>query len=187
MNNTTKPLLKNRVALLFVVPFLVSIILLIVYLGLISKFSLSPPFNVNITAILIISIIHFSSVMFFIKRSKISFSLSSKFKQFRSIIPVVLIFLFSIVSSLLLVMSLKMNLNYWLRNDSIENIKIYVTNKYISKGRGTDYYIEFDFENSKLKYMVGKGNYEKFKIGDSFDVEVQKGYFEGYFLIKKLN
>ena len=41
-------------------------------------------------------------------------------------------------------MGSRMNLNYWLKDNAVEQMELMVIDKYISKGKSTAYYIVFD-------------------------------------------
>jgi hypothetical protein len=169
---------------IIVAPLLIAIPLLILGLFSLVDNSLLPPFNPNLSVVIIVSIAHLIVIIAFSiwKKVEIGKTLNKKNKLLGLIFLPILIFLLSF----LLTMGGKMNLNNWLKSNLTEQILITVKNKSISKGRGTDYYIDFETPTGEMNHRVVKKNYSKFVIGESFNVTVQKGYFEGYFLTKKI-
>lgn len=184
--NKTKYSSKEIILMvLVVIPFFASIVFVISYLIYISELCLSPSFSVNFTIVFVIAMVHLSIIYLFSRKMKVDIGLTN-INTLKKIVQLFLIIVFFIVSSFLLEVSLKMNLNYLFRNDSIENIEIIVVNKHISHGRATDYYVDFKSNERKFSYKVRKKDYNNYKIGEVFNVEVNRGYFEGYFLLEKL-
>lgn len=171
--------------IILTLPFLCAVTLLIIGLLTLDEIYLDKGFSVNFTAITLLSITHIISIIILIRLDKIEIDLPiSKFKKAFSIIGlVILTFLFS----LLLEMGLRMNLNYWLKDNTVEKIELIVIDKNISHGKATDYYIIFDSNYGRLKNKVRRRKYESFSIGEKYKATVNKGFFEGYFLTEPFN
>ena len=119
------------------------------------------------------------------KLDKIEIDLpKSKFKKALSIFGFVLM---TFLSSILLEMGFRMNLNYWLKDNAVEQMELLVIDKYISKGKTTAYYIVFDSNCGRLKNKVGPKKYAAFSIGEQYKASVNHGFLEGYFLTKPLS
>lgn len=158
--------------------------MLFINLSTISEISLLPSFGLNIWAILIVSIVHFTTILFVTKNDYANQVFTKRWGKW---ITTIMIYGFCFASSLLVVMSFKMNFNYYLRSDSTEDLNIIVVNKRISHGRATDYYIDFQSNEGKLSYKTNKSDYvNRFKIGEKYVVVVSRGFFEGFFLEEKL-
>lgn len=168
-----------------IIPFSTAVLLLITGLITLNDISLLPPFSINFNAVFIFSLVHLAVIVLLKKWKKTDIGLI-KLTLLKKVTVIFLLIVILFLSNLLLVISLKMNFNYWLRSNSVEKIEISVENKYISHGRGTDYYVEFGSEKGKLTCKVSRRNYDSFNIGDSFEASVNRGYFEGYFLTEKL-
>jgi hypothetical protein len=91
------------------------------------------------------------------------------------------------LSSILLEMGFRMILNYWLKDNAVEQMELMVIDKYISKGKTTAYYIVFDSNCGRLKNKVGPKKYAAFSIGEQYKASVNHGFLEGYFLTKPLH
>ncbi len=171
--------------IILALPFLSAVTLLIIGLFTLDNIYLDKGFRVNFTAITLLSITHIVSIIILIRLDKIDLDLPiSKFKKVISIIGLLIL---SLLFSFLLEMGLRMNLNYWLKNDVVEKIELVVIDKNISHGKATDYYIIFNSSSGRLKNKVKRRNYESFLIGEKYNATVNKGFFEGYFLTKPLN
>lgn len=79
-----------------------------------------------------------------------------------------------------------MNLNYWLKSNTVEKIELIVIDKSVSHGKATDYYVIFNSQNGKLHNKVSPTNFDTFSIGETFQASVNKGFFQGYFLTEPL-
>ena len=79
-----------------------------------------------------------------------------------------------------------MNFNSWLRSSKVEMLELSVVDKNISHGKTTDYYIIFDSKEGRFHNKVSPKNYYYFKIGESFQASVNRGFFDGYYLTKPL-
>ena len=172
-------------AIIITLPFLCAVTLLIIGLFTLDDIYLDKGFSINLTVITTLAITHIVSIIILIRLDKIEIDLPiSKFKKSFSIIGlVILTFLFSF----LLEIGLRMNLNYWLKGNTIEKIELIVIDKNISHGKATDYYIVFNSNNGRLKNKVRRSKYESFSIGEKYKATVNKGFFEGYFLTEPLN
>lgn len=84
-------------------------------------------------------------------------------------------------------MGLRMNLNYWLKDKTVEIIELQVIDKNISYEKATDYYIVFNSNYGRLKNKVSRRNYKSFLIGEKYKASVNKGFIEGYFLTEPFN
>jgi hypothetical protein len=180
----SKTLSKNELITsgIIVLPFLIAIPLLLIGLFSLVDNSIQPPFNPNFSTVVIISILHLLVLIGFRMRKKVQ--ITNVLNKKKRILGLIFLPLFIFCSSFLLTMGLKMNLNYWLKSDVKEEIFVTVKNKRISTGRSTDHYIDFDTPDGKMNHKVSKRNYNKYKIGESIKIDVQEGYFEGYFLVK---
>ena len=172
-------------AIIITLPFLCAVTLLIIGLFTLDDIYLEKGFSVNFTAITTLAITHIVSIIILKRLDKIDIDLPiSNFKKTFSIIGyVILIFLFSF----LLEMGLRMNLNYWLKGNTVEKIELIVIDKNISHGKATDYYIVFNSNYGRLKNKVRRRKYESFTIGEKYKALVNKGFFEGFFLTEPLN
>jgi hypothetical protein len=171
--------------IILTLPFICAVTLLIIGLFTLDDIYLDKGFSVNFTVITLLSITHIVSVIILIRLDKIDLDLPiSKIKKAFSIIGLVIMtFLFS----LLLEMGLRMNLNYWLKGNTVEKIELIVIDKNISYGKATDYYIVFNSNYGRLKNKVGRRKYNSFSIGEKYKASVNKGFFEGYFLTEPMN
>lgn len=171
--------------IILTLPFLCAVTLLIIGLFTLDDIYLDKGFSVSFTAITLLSITHIVSIIILIRLDKIEIDLPiSKFKKAFSIIGLVIMtFLFSV----LLEMGLRMNLNYWLKGNTVEKIELIVIDKNISRGKATDYYIVFNSNYGRLKNKVRRRKYESFSIGEKYKASVNKGFFQGYFLTEPLN
>ena len=177
---------KQKVSgIIITLPFLCAVTLLITALFTLDDIYLDTGFRVNFTAVTTFVITHIILIIILVRLDKIELDLPvSKFKKTVSIIGlIVLLFLFS----LLLEMGLRMNLNYWLKGNTVEKIELIVTDKKISHGKATDYYIIFNSNYGKLKNKVRRRKYKSFSIGEKYTASVNKGFFEGYFLTEPMN
>lgn len=171
--------------LFIVLPFIVSIPLLINVLETQKNISLLPPFNINFSVVIITFLIYMIIVVVLAKWKKIDMGIAKlkKVKRGFILLSATLVLFLSIF---LIVMSLKMNINYWWRSESKEYIQILVESKHISNGRGTDYYVVFSSKNGGLTNKVTHKTYDNFKIGESFNISVNQGYFEGFYLTEEI-
>ena len=178
-----KPLTKSELiyTIILTLPFLLAIVFILLGLFILSDIYLETGFGFNFKAILTLFFIHLSSILILKKLKIIVIELPDTLKYKIIIILGSILFLF--LSNLLLGIGSVSIFNYWLRNDKVENIELIVVDKYISNGKATDYYIIFDSKNGKLTNRVKRRNYEKFSIGEIYQVKVNKGYFEGYFFV----
>jgi hypothetical protein len=171
--------------IILTLPFLCAVTLLIIGLFTLDDIYLDKGFSVNFTAIILLSITHIGSIIILIRLDKIDIDLPiSKLKKAFSIIGLVIM---SFLFSFLLEMGLRMNLNYWLKGNTVEKIELVVIDKNISHGKATDYYIVFNSNYGNLKNKVRRRKYETFSIGEKYRASVNKGFFEGYFLTEPLN
>ncbi len=171
--------------IILALPFLCAVTLLIIGLFTINDIYLDKGFTVNFTAITLLSIAHIVSIIILIRLDKIDLNLPiSKIKKVFSIIGLVIM---SFLFSFLLEMGLRMNLNYWLKGNTVEKIELVVIDKNISHGKATDYYIVFHSNYGRLKNKVRRRTYESFSIGEKYNALVNKGFFEGYFLTEPLS
>jgi hypothetical protein len=177
---------RQKVSVIIItLPFLCAVTLLIIGLFTLDDIYLDKGFSVNFTAITLLSITHIVSIIILIRLDKIDIDLPiSKLKKAFSIIGLLIM---SFLFSLLLEMGLRMNLNYWLKGNTLEKIELIVIDKYISQGKATDYYIIFNSNSGSLKNKVKRRKYESFSIGEKYKASVNNGFFEGYFLTEPLN
>jgi amino acid transporter len=185
MKTSTDSYSQILLQIIIILPFLASLILLIIEMETQKNISLLPPFNINFSIVLI-TFLSFSSIVSFIAKWK---NIDLGFKKLKTIKRILLLTIVAILffaSSFLIVLSLKTNLNYWCKSDLIEKIEITVDDKRITCGRGTDYYIEFSSIYGVFSNNVSHKTFDKFKIGESFSVMVTQGYFEGYYLTQEI-
>jgi len=171
--------------IILALPFLCAVTLLIIGLFTLNDIYLDKGFTVNFTAITLLSITQIVSIIILIRLDKIDLNLPiSKIKKVFSIIGLVIM---SVLFSFLLEMGLRMNLNYWLKGNTVEKIELVVIDKNISHGKATDYYIVFNSNYGRLKNKVSRRNYKSFLIGEKYKASVNKGFIEGYFLTEPFN
>lgn len=176
---------QSLFALIGTLPFIVAIVFLLIGLFSLDDISLDPPFRFNFVAVLIFSLVHLSIILILNQLEKIEFSFPKpKFNKLASIFAHLILLL---ISNFLLVLALKMNFNSWLRSDKVEKIELIVVDKNISHGKATDYYIIFDSREGKFHNKVSPKNYDNFRIGESFQASVKRGFFDGYYLSEPLN
>lgn len=185
MNGKTITKRQKISAIIIALPFTCAVTLLIIGLFTLDDIYLDKSFSVNFTAITTLAITHIISIIILKRLDKIDIDLPiSKFKKAFSIIGLVLL---TFIFSFLLEMGLRMNLNYWLKGNTVEKIEMIVIDKNISHGKATDYYIVFNSNYGRLKNKVRRRKYESFSIGEKYKASVNKGFFEGYFLTEPLN
>ena len=185
MKNRSCQLPKNVFDIIPALPFLFAVVLLLAGLVTLNDISLMPSFTIDINVVIVFSVLHLSVVFLLIKWKKISIDLSG-FSLVKKMLGISLLLFMLFVMNILLVSGLKMNLNYWLRGKSIEHIELFVMDKYVSYGKGTDYYVQFDSSVGQLSSKVSRSSYKSIQVGSNYNVSVNKGYFEGYFLTEKL-
>jgi hypothetical protein len=175
---------QNLFGIIGALPFLTAVIFLLIGLFSLDDIYLDPPFSMNVIAVLSFSCIHLSIILILKWLNKIEIHFpKSRLNKLVSIFAS-LVFLF--LSNFLLVMGLKMNLNYWLKSNTVENIELIVLDKNVSHGKATDYYIIFNSEKGKLHNKVSPKNFDSFSIGEIFQASVNEGFFQGYFLTQPL-
>lgn len=183
----SKPVTRRQKisAIILALPFHCAVALLIIGLFTLDDIYLEKGLSVSFTTITALAITHIVLIIILKRLDKIELGLPiSNFKKTLSIIVyVLLLFLFCF----LLEMGLRMNLNYWLKGNSVEKIELQVIDKNISHGKATDYYIVFNSNYGTLKNKVSGRNYESFSIGEKYKASVNKGFFDGYFLTEPLN
>lgn len=184
MNKTTLTRKQKISGIITTLPFLFGILFLIIGLFTLEDIYLQKTFSLSISAIIIFSLIHLTYVLVLNKLNLIylEFPNTKLKKVFIIFLSLFMIFL----SNLLLVMGLKMNLNYWLKKKTIKNIELIVADKNISHGKASDYYIIFNSNGEKLKNKVKRKNFNSFAIGETYKASVKEGYFEGYFLTEPM-
>lgn len=175
---------QNLFGIIGTLPFLTAIIFLLVGLFSLDNISLNPPFSIDVIAGLSFFCIHLSIILILKRLDKIEIHFpKSRLKKLGSIFAYLVIL---VISNFLLVMGLKMNLNYWLKSNSVEKIELIVIDKSVSHGKATDYYVIFNSQNGKLHNKVSPTNFDTFSIGETFQASVNKGFFQGYFLTEPL-
>lgn len=185
MNGKTLTKRQKQSGIIITIPFLLAVTLLIIGLFSLDDKYLEKSFSINFIAIAIFMLVHISVILILKRFDKIDIELPKTLlkKVFSILGLLVLCFL----SNLLLEMGLRMNLNNWLKNDSIEKIELVVIDKYVSHGKSTDYYVIFNSSNGKLKNKVRRRIYNDFSIGEKYQASVNEGYFDGYFLTEPMN
>lgn len=185
MNGKTLTKRQKFTGIIITIPFLCAVTLLIISLFTLNDKYLAGDFSISFIAILIFILVDICAILILQRFKKIDLELpNSILKKAFSILG---IFVFFSISSLLLEMGLRMNLNKWLKNDNIENIELIVTDKYTSSGKATRYYVIFNSSNGKLKNRVGRKRYEAFSVGEIYQASVNEGYFDGYFLTEPMS
>ena len=180
MGKTENKKISVTLTLVCTAPFLLSILLFILHLsfGKGSFLDIQPKDNSIVVSYIFICasliLVHFKLINYFKK------------KENATPAPKGYLGFIIIISNLLFTASLMIHANYLFRSSSTENTIIEVKSKYISQGRGTDYYIIIDTDFGKATLRVSKKNYSKFKKGETLRADVQEGLFSGYYLIEKL-
>ena len=182
---------KNRIsrrqylfALVAVLPFLVAVLLSLIGLYTLDDIALDVPFHVNVFGVVFLLFFQIGIILVLYGLDKIDLNLpKSKLKRVLSVFGYLLLF---IMSSFLLVITLKMNVNYWLRSDKAEKLELIVVDKNISRGKSTDYYIIFESKKGKFQHKISSNNYKLYRVGESFKAGVKSGYFDGYYLSEPL-
>ncbi len=175
---------QNLFTLIATLPFLVAVIFLLVGLFTSDDISLEAPFRFNFFAVSVFLFVHLGIIFILAKYRKIEFSFPHTVtKKILTIFAHLFIFA---ISNFLLVMALKMNFNSWLRSSKVEMLELTVVDKNISHGKATDYYIIFDSKEGRFHNKVSPKNYHNFKIGESFKASVNRGFFDGYYLVHPL-
>ena len=187
MNNKTTSKKQIFSAIIITLPFLLAVVLLIIGLYTLDDIFLEKNFSLNFKAITILSVIHIVSIIILKRYDKIIIDINLPKAFLKKVLTVFVLFILVILSNFLLEMGLQKNLNYWLKRDTVENIKLIVIDKNISHGKATDYYVIFNSSNGILKNKVKRKNFESFSIGEKYKASVNKGFFEGYFLKKPMN
>ena len=187
MNNKTTSKKQIFSAIIITLPFLLAVVLLIIGLYTLDDIFLEKNFSLNFKAITILSVIHIVSIIILKRYDKIIIDINLPKAFLKKVLTVFVIFILVILSNFLLEMGLQKNLNYWLKRDTVENIKLIVIDKNISHGKATDYYVIFNSSDGILKNKVKRKNFESFSIGEKYKASVNKGFFEGYFLKKPMN
>ncbi len=176
---------QNFSTIIITLPFLCAIILLIISIFTLDDIFLEKKFSINFITIATLSFIHLSSILILKNFNKIEIDIPKPLiKKIFSIFGYVLLLF---LSNLLLEMGLRMNLNNWLKNDNIESIDLIVVDKYISRGKATDYYVIFNSSKGELRNKVKRKKFESFSIGEKYQANVKEGYFDGYFLTEPMN
>ncbi len=185
MNSKTLTKRQKISGIIITLPFLIAVVLLIIGLFTLDNIYLERQFSISFIAIAILSFLHLIFILILIKFDKIEIEMPKPIlkKIFSIFIYLFLLFL----SSLLLEMGLKMNLNNWLKNGNELKIELMVIEKNISRGKSTDYYVIFNSSNGILKNKVKRKKFEAFSIGEKYQANVNKGYFDGYFLTEPMN
>lgn len=168
-----------------VAPFLTAVLFLLIGLSSLDNISLDAPFRFNVAAVLVLSLFHVCVLIILKILGKIE--LHFPVTMFKKIVFFFAYLLLMILSNFLLIMALRMNLNFWLRSDKVEKLELVVVGKNISHGRATDYYIIFDSGAGRLHNKVSSSNYDLFTIGQSFQASVKRGFYDGYYLAKPLH
>jgi hypothetical protein len=165
-------------------PFITSVILLMLGLSTLTDIHLENTFKLNFDVVIAITLGQVSAfiLLSFFGKNKIIRVNSILIKLFIVLIVSILTFL----SSMLLEMGLRMNLNNWLKDNKVEQIELLVTRKKKSCARVCDYYIYFNSGNELLTLKVGKNYFIRYEIGEIYKASVTKGYFDGYFLTEPM-
>ena len=182
VQNTNRRQKVSRIIL--TLPFLSAITLLIIGSFTLIDIYLDTGFKISFPTVILLALAHIVSILILSKLDKIEIDIpNSKFKIAPSILGFVIM---TFLSSILLEMGLRKNLNYWLKDKAVEKMELRVIDKYISKGKTTAYYIVFDSNCGRLKNKVSQKKYAVFSKGEQFTASVNNGFFEGYFLTKPL-
>ncbi|MFT5602660.1 MAG: putative membrane protein [Flavobacteriales bacterium] len=182
MKYTKQQILINVIA---GVPFIIGTILLIYGMVTLKNISMMPAFNLNWSLIFVIGILHIFLIFFLLKWKNIDMGHNQMSRKKNATVITCLI-IGAFCSSTVLVMSIKMNINYWMKSNTTSEINVIIENKRISSGRSTTYYIDLISEGNEYYLEVSKSSFRYYDKGDSYLVKVNKGYFEGCFLTKKI-
>ncbi|SFA90526.1 hypothetical protein SAMN05660845_0901 [Flavobacterium swingsii] len=184
MKKTSLSKRQDLFAIIGTLPFVTAAIFLIIGLFSLDDIYLDSHFSIDIITVITFCFIHLSIILVLKRINKIDINFpKSKLKKLVSVFAYLIIL---VLSNFLLVMGLKMNLNYWLKGNTVSKIELIVTDKNISHGKSTDYYIIFNSKNGKLKNKVRSKNFDSFSIGETFQASVNEGFFQGYFLTEPL-
>ena len=187
MNNKTTSKKEIFSAIIITLPFLLAVVLLIIGLYTLDDIFLEKDFSLNFKAIIILTVLHIVSIIILKRYDKIIIDINLPKSFLKKVFTFFVLFILVILSNFLLEMGLEKNLNYWLKRDTVENIKLIVIDKNISYGKATDYYVIFNSGYGILKNKVKRKNFESFSIGEKYNASVNKGFFEGYFLKEPMN
>jgi len=165
-------------------PFLLAVILALYTLVALNNIELSEGVKLNIPIVLIVTA--FQVVLFGLlnKRGVINLGLN-KHKKLKRYIGTFFLIILTFISSFLLVMMLRSSMNYWFRSNDVTKLKVEIINKRISRGRATDYYLRLKTESSEYQLRVTKRKYNSYTIGDTELLDVNRGFFDGYFIIEE--
>ena len=175
---------QNLFTLIATLPFLVAVLFSLVGLFTLDDISLDAPLRFNFFAVAFFLFIQLGIIFILTKYRKIEF----KFPQTvtKKVLSIFVHLCLFIISNFLLEMALKMNFNSWLRSSNVEMLELIVVGKNISHGKATDYYIILDSKEGRFHNKVSRKNYDNFKIGESLQASVNRGFFDGYYLAKPL-
>lgn len=165
-------------------PFLSAILFLIIGMLTLDDILLERGFRFNFKVILTIFLVHLGLILLLNKFDKIEMDWPKPLLKRSLLFVILLIFLFS--SSFLLEMGVRMNFNYWFKSSEIEKFECIVIHKRISKSKTTDFYVHFITQKGEFKNKVSRQNYNSFNLGEVYQGNFQKGYFDGYFLTEPL-
>lgn len=175
---------QDLFVIIVILPFLTAVIFLLIGLFTLDDISLDPPFRIDVITVVGFSFIQLSIILILKRLDKIEVYLHKS--RLNKLVSVFAYLLLIIISNFLLVMGLKMNLNYWLKDNIVKKIELIVIDKNISHGKTTNYNIIFNSQNGKLNNKVAPKNFESFSIGETFQASVNEGFFQGYFLTEPL-
>lgn len=184
MNREPITMKQKIFGVLINLPFLFAVIFLIIGLFSLDDKYLQERFSISFIVITIIALVHLSFILILVRVYKFDFELPQTLVK--KVLSVVGLSFLLILSSGLLEMGLRMNLNNWLKDDNLKQLELIVIDKYVSVGRATDYYVIFDSTEGRLKNKVGGNSYDNFSLGELYQATVKEGYFDGYFLTKSL-
>jgi hypothetical protein len=175
---------QSLFTLIGVLPFTVALLFALIGLFTLDDISLDPPFRFNSVAVIIFSLVHLSIILILNRLQKIEFSFPKR--RFNKLVSIFAHLILVLISNFVLVITLKMNFNSWLKSNKVEKLELIVVDKNISLGKATDYYIIFDSSEGKFHNKVSQKNYHNFRTGESFQASVKRGYFDGYYLSEPL-
>lgn len=184
MNRSSFSKRQNLFGVIGAFPFSTAVVFLLIGLFSLEDIYLEPPFSIDVAGVICFSCIHLTVILILERLGKIEIQFPKS--RIKKIFHIFVYIILLVISNFLLVMGLKMNLNYWLKSNTVKKIELIVVDKNVSHGKSTDYYIIFNSQNGKLHNKVRRKNFDSFSIGETFQASVNEGFFQGYFLTEPL-
>lgn len=184
MNKSSFSKRQKLFGIIGALPFSTGVVFSLIGLFSLDDIYLEPPFSIDVFCVIVFSCIHLSVILILKRLGKIEIQFSKP--RIKKLFQVFGYIILLVISNFLLVMGLKMNLNYWLKVNTVKKLELIVVDKNVSHGKSTDYYIIFNSQNGKLHNKVHRKNFDSFSVGETFQASVNEGFFQGYFLTEPL-